>query len=102
MYKFSEIEKLLKYKILPLKEIEIVNINNAMGRFLAENIYAKINIPPANNSAVDGYLFRHKTITSEPASKNFNAFSKKSSVIENRSFMRMGVFCIAFFCTNFH
>ena len=72
MYKFSEIEKLLKYKILPLKEIEIVNINNAMGRFLAENIYAKIDIPPANNSAVDGYLFRHKTITSEPILKNFN------------------------------
>ena len=39
---------------------------------LAENIYAKIDIPPANNSAVDGYLFRHKTITSEPISKNFN------------------------------
>ena len=68
----KEIEKLLKYKILPLKEIEIVNIYNAMGRFLAENIYAKIDIPPANNSAVDGYLFRHKSITSEPVSKNFN------------------------------
>jgi len=35
--------------------IEKVNILNALGRVLAEDIYARRNIPPTDNSAMDGY-----------------------------------------------
>ena len=31
----------------------------ALGRVLAENITAPIDVPPADNSAMDGYAFRH-------------------------------------------
>ena len=34
---------------------EIVKLLDAKGRILAENLKSKINIPPFNNSAVDGY-----------------------------------------------
>lgn len=31
----------------------------AQGRILAQDVIAPINVPPANNSAMDGYAFRH-------------------------------------------
>ena len=38
-----------------VKQIELINLLNAEGKILAENIYSKINLPPFKNSAVDGY-----------------------------------------------
>ena len=35
--------------------IERINILNALGRVLSENVYAGRNIPPKDNSAMDGY-----------------------------------------------
>ena len=67
MQKFTHIEKLLKKNIKPLNKTEIINIKLAKGRFLAEDIYSLINIPPANNSAVDGYLFKYKKLLLNPS-----------------------------------
>lgn len=39
-------------------ESEHVPLNQARGRVLAEDIKASINIPPADNSAMDGYAIR--------------------------------------------
>jgi molybdopterin molybdotransferase len=36
-----------------------IYINEALNRVLAENIYAKRNSPPFNNSAMDGFAFKH-------------------------------------------
>ncbi|MCX7634527.1 MAG: molybdopterin molybdotransferase MoeA [Syntrophales bacterium] len=41
----------------PLRE-EMVHILDALGRVLAEDIYAPRDIPPTNNSAMDGYAVR--------------------------------------------
>ena len=60
MHKIKNIEKQLKLNISPIKNFEIISIRKASGRYLADNVYSSINIPPANNSAVDGYLFRFK------------------------------------------
>ena len=62
MYKYSHIENLIKKNINPITESEIIHINQSAGRYLAENIYSLINIPPTNNSAVDGYLFNFKKL----------------------------------------
>ena len=62
MYKYSNIENLIKNNINPITESEIVHVKQSASRYLAENIYSLINIPPTNNSAVDGYLFNYKKL----------------------------------------
>ena len=44
MYKFNQIEKLIKENISLIKQTEIIKIKNAKGRYLGENILT-INIP---------------------------------------------------------
>ena len=48
------IEFFKKQKNIIVKS-ELVNLQNSQGRFLFEDLKSKINIPPFNNSAVDGY-----------------------------------------------
>jgi molybdopterin molybdotransferase len=43
--------------------IETVTIAAAQGRIVASDIVAPIAVPPADNSAVDGYAFRHGDLT---------------------------------------
>ena len=69
MYKYSQIEKLIKNNISVIKETEIIKIKYAKDRCLAENIYSKINIPPNNNAAVDGYVFNYRELMLEPFRK---------------------------------
>jgi molybdopterin molybdotransferase len=38
--------------------IETVPISDALNRILATDIYSQLNVPPADNSAVDGYALR--------------------------------------------
>ena len=56
MISFEKALKLIKKNIAPLnmkrKELTI----KAVGQCLAEDIFSKINIPPQNNSAVDGRI----------------------------------------------
>ncbi|MDP6967687.1 MAG: molybdopterin molybdotransferase MoeA [Gammaproteobacteria bacterium] len=40
------------------KAIEQVAIEDVLGRVLAQDIVSSINVPPANNSAMDGYALR--------------------------------------------
>ena len=48
------IELFKKQKKLIVKS-ELVNLQNSRGRFLFEDLKSKVNLPPFNNSAVDGY-----------------------------------------------
>jgi len=45
-------------------EVEDTPLHDLLGRVLAESIVAGIDVPPADNSAMDGYAFRHKDWTS--------------------------------------
>jgi len=49
-------------KRLSEEKIQVINANN---RILSKNIYSKINTPPFNNSAVDGYVIRNLDIKNE-------------------------------------
>lgn len=41
---------------------EQIQLKDALGRVLAQNIVSPINVPPANNSAMDGYAFNSKCL----------------------------------------
>jgi len=51
-------------RIRPVPRVETVRLAEADGRFLAEAIIAPINLPPFDNSAVDGWAVRHADLSS--------------------------------------
>ena len=58
----NQIFKIFK-KINPTKlNFEKINLLNSKNRFLAEKIKSQINLPPFNNSAVDGYAILDKDV----------------------------------------
>jgi molybdopterin molybdotransferase len=46
---------LLDEKLQPVRDPETVSLARAAGRMLAEDIVAEVDVPPHDNSAVDGY-----------------------------------------------
>ncbi len=60
------IEFFKKQKNIIVKS-ELVNLQNSQGRFLFEDLKSKVNLPPFNNSAVDGYALLKKDLNN----KNF-------------------------------
>ncbi len=57
---FEEAKKVVEAKIEPITGVEAVNIDDASGRVLAENIVATLSIPPFNRAAMDGYAVKAK------------------------------------------
>ncbi len=49
----------------PVTGIETVAVRDAVGRILASDVTAAIDLPPQMNSAVDGYAFRHADLLGE-------------------------------------
>lgn len=66
---FNLLKKIKKIKLGKEK----VSLENSLGRFLAEDIKSKINLPPFNNSAVDGYALFNKDLLK----KKFKLVSKQ-------------------------
>ena len=54
----ADAERLIVERVAPVGECETVTLRQAMGRVLAEDIVAPVNVPPFDNSAVDGYAVR--------------------------------------------
>jgi molybdopterin molybdotransferase len=54
----DEVERILRERVMPVAEIETVSLDAAYGRVLADDITAPIDLPPFDNSAVDGYAVR--------------------------------------------
>jgi len=55
----DEIDRLLAERIAPVAETERVKLNEAAGRVLAADVIATVDLPPFDNSAVDGFAVRH-------------------------------------------
>jgi len=53
------VEQLLVERIVPVSEIETVDVSGACGRVTAADIIATVDLPPFDNSAVDGFAVRH-------------------------------------------
>jgi molybdopterin molybdotransferase len=51
-------ERLIGERVAPVDGRERVTLSNAQGRVLGEDIVAPVNVPPFDNSAVDGFAVR--------------------------------------------
>jgi molybdopterin molybdotransferase len=54
----AEMEKLIAQRIAPVAECERVALKSALGRVLAADVVAAADVPPFDNSAVDGFAVR--------------------------------------------
>src|SRR5580692_7664609 len=59
----ADAERLIVERVAPVGECETVTLREAMGRVLAEDIVAPVNVPPFDNSAVDGYAVRAEDLS---------------------------------------
>jgi molybdenum cofactor synthesis domain-containing protein len=57
---FQEAKQVVEANIHPVMRVETVNIDNASGRALAEDIVATLSIPPFDRAAMDGYAVKAK------------------------------------------
>jgi molybdopterin molybdotransferase len=55
----AEVERIINERIAPVAETESIALRAACGRVLAGAVAAPIDLPPFDNSAVDGYAVRH-------------------------------------------
>ena len=55
----SEMERLIAERVVPVTETETVPLAAARGRVVAQDVLAPIDLPPFDNSAVDGFAVRH-------------------------------------------
>jgi molybdopterin molybdotransferase len=57
-----DMERMIAERVQPVTETESVPLAGARGRVLARNVIAPIDLPPFDNSAVDGYAVRHRDL----------------------------------------
>jgi molybdopterin molybdotransferase len=55
----AQAERLIAERIEPVAETETVRLAAARGRVVARDVLAPIDLPPFDNSAVDGFAVRH-------------------------------------------
>ena len=59
LLRLDDMERLIGERVTPVAEIERVPLHGARGRVIADDVKAPVNLPPFDNSAVDGYAVRH-------------------------------------------
>src|ERR1700732_2636625 len=58
----EEVERIIRERVTPVAEIETVALHAASGRVIAREVVAPLDLPPFDNSAVDGYAVRHRDL----------------------------------------
>jgi len=61
----AEAERLIAERVVPVAETERVDLGDAQGRVVASDVVAPVDLPPFDNSAVDGYAVRHGDLAQE-------------------------------------
>jgi molybdopterin molybdotransferase len=61
----ADMERLIGERVAPVGETERVSLRSARGRVSAADIKAPVDLPPFDNSAVDGYAVRHADLKAE-------------------------------------
>jgi molybdopterin molybdotransferase len=61
----ADAARLIAERVAPVGGRETVTLREAAGRVLAEDLVAPVNVPPFDNSAVDGYAVRADDVNSE-------------------------------------
>jgi molybdopterin molybdotransferase len=65
----DEVERIINERVASVAEIESVPLKAACSRVLAGAIVAPMDLPPFDNSAVDGYAVRHADLGSKGESR---------------------------------
>ena len=60
-----EAERLIAERVTPVAGRETAALRDAVGRVLAHDVVATVNVPPFDNSAVDGYAVRGEDMDAE-------------------------------------
>ena len=63
------VERLIAERVTPVAETETVALKDARGRVLGVDMIAPIDLPPFDNSAVDGYAVRHADVGKDAETK---------------------------------
>ncbi len=58
----ADMERMIAERVQPVTENESVPLSAARGRVLANDVIAPLDLPPFDNSAVDGYAVRHRDL----------------------------------------
>jgi molybdopterin molybdotransferase len=61
----ADMERLIADRIAAVTDTETVPLQAARGRVLASDVMAPVDLPPFDNSAVDGYAVRHADLSAE-------------------------------------
>jgi molybdopterin molybdotransferase len=69
LLRLDDMERMLSERVAPVAETERVPLHGARGRVAAVNIAAPVDLPPFDNSAVDGYAVRHADLMPERETK---------------------------------
>jgi molybdopterin molybdotransferase len=59
LLRLDDMERLIRERIFPVTETERVPLHGGRGRVVAQAVSAPVDLPPFDNSAVDGYAVRH-------------------------------------------
>jgi molybdopterin molybdotransferase len=65
----EQAERIIHARVAPVAEVETVSLQAAHGRVLARDVLAPIDLPPFDNSAVDGYAVRHADLDGKAESR---------------------------------
>ncbi len=65
----AEMERLILERVEPVAETEQVRLRDAAGRVVACDLAAAIDLPPFDNSAVDGYAVRHADLSASGSTR---------------------------------
>jgi len=69
LLRLEEMERLILERISPVPETERVRLHGARGRVVAADVKAPVDLPPFDNSAVDGYAVRHADLAADADTK---------------------------------
>ena len=65
LLRLDDMERLIGERIVPVAETEKVSLHGARGRVVAIDVKAPVDLPPFDNSAVDGYAVRHADLLTD-------------------------------------
>ena len=58
----ADAERLIAERVTPVAEVETIPLRDARGRVLAHDLVSPVDLPPFDNSAVDGYAVSHAAL----------------------------------------
>jgi molybdopterin molybdotransferase len=61
----GQLESLIAERVTPVTQTERIALRSARGRVIAADLKAPVDLPPFDNSAVDGYAVRHADLKAD-------------------------------------